>query len=218
MPPLVLNSEQAGKGSGKSYGYGYGCQNRPYDPEDDPWVEGKEQIEEVKANVLTKPVLEIYGEVDQSNAATTAQKAADAAAQRAAAEAAAAAAAAAGFRKGPPAVHGPPDLGRNALNPVAVMAAQAGQAGGPTNSAAALGSEKAAHEESNQQGAKGAGKNKNPSGQSAKQARISEEPAEVHEVGNSSNKISDSGAMTDGSKRRHEAVDDGVDEETDEDS
>ena len=194
VPPLVLNSVQAGKGSGKGKGY----QNYPYDPRDDPWVEGKETIEEVKPNASTKPVLEIFGKVDQSNAAVTAQKAADAAAKRAAE-------AAAGFPKGPPVVFGPKDM--------------TAQSEGPINSAAALGSEKAVQEESNQQSAKGAGKSKNSSGQSAKQARISEEPVEVHEVGNSSNKISDTGAMTDGSKRRHEAVDENLDEgETDEDS
>ena len=135
--------------------------------------------------------------MDQSNA-TTASKAADAAMQRAA-ETAAAAAAAAGFPKGPPVVHGQ-DLGRNAQNPVAIMAAQAAQAafsGGPNNSAAALGSEKSVHDVSNQQNSKGAGKNS--AGQASKHARISEEPAEVHEVGNS-NKIPDTGAMTDGSK------------------
>ena len=106
MPPLNLNSMQVGKGSNKgwSYGYGHGYHTAPYDPNDDPWVEGKEQIEEVRGNASTKPVLEIFGEVDQSNA-TTAQKAVDAAMQRAA-ETAAAAAAAAGFPKGPPVVRG----------------------------------------------------------------------------------------------------------------
>ena len=47
----------------------------------------------------------------------------------------------------------------------------------------------------------------------SKHARISEEPAEVHEVGNS-NKIPEAGAMTDGSKRRHEAVEEAGTEET----
>ena len=57
MPPLNINSMQAGKGSNKgwSYGYGYGYQTAPYDPNDDPWVEGKEQ------NASMKPVLEIFG-------------------------------------------------------------------------------------------------------------------------------------------------------------
>ena len=99
VPPLVLNSVQAGKGSGKGKGY----QNYPYDPRDDPWVEDKETIEEVKPNASTKPVLEIFGKVDQTNAAATAQKAADAAAKRAAE-------AAAGFPKGPPVVFGPKDM------------------------------------------------------------------------------------------------------------
>ena len=218
VPPININSVQAGKGSGKGYksGSGYGYQTAPYDPNDDPWVEGKEQIEEVRGNASTRPVLEIFGKVDQSQ--STSQKAADAAMQRAAENSAAAA----GFPKGPPVVHGQ-DLGRNSQNPVAVMAAQAEQAAqsaqgsGPNNSAAALGSEKAVRDVSNQQNAsKGAGKNS--SGQASKHARISEEPVEVHEVGNS-NKIPDTGAMTDGSKRRHEAVEEtGTEEvETDDD-
>ena len=60
MPPLNISSVQAGKGSAKG---GYGWQNQPYDPQNDPWIEGKEQIEEVKGNASTKPVLEIYGKV-----------------------------------------------------------------------------------------------------------------------------------------------------------
>ena len=145
----------------------------------------------------TKPVLEIFGKVEQSGGATTAAKAADAAMQRAAD--AATTANSAGFPKGPPVVHGQ-DLGRNALNPVAVMAAQA-QSGAQINSAAALGSEKAVHDASNQQGAKGNEKGKSGNGHQAKQAKISENPPEVHEVGNS-NKMTEQGAMTDGSKRR----------------
>ena len=68
---------------------------------------------------------------------TTAAKAADAAMQRA--KDAADAGNSTGFPKGPPIVHGQ-DLGRNAGNPVAVMAAQAqAQSGSQINSAAALG-------------------------------------------------------------------------------
>ena len=197
VPPLNISSVQAGKGSSK----GYGWQNQPYDPKNDPWIESKEPIEEVKGNASTKPVLEIFGKVEQ----TTAAKAADAAMQRA--KDAADAGNSTGFPKGPPIVHGQ-DLGRNAGNPVAVMAAQAqaqSQSGSQINSAAALGSEKAVHDASNQQGAKGSEKGKTGNGQPAKQAKISENPPEVHEVGNS-NKMTEHGAMTDGSKRRHEAV------------
>ena len=72
----------------------------------------------MKGNASTKPVLEIFGKVEQ----TTAAKAADAATQRA--KDAVDAGNSTGFPKGPPIVHGQ-DLGRNAGNPVAVMAAQA---------------------------------------------------------------------------------------------
>jgi len=51
-----------------------------------------------------------------------------------------------------------------------------------------------------------------PKASGSKCARISEEPAEVVEA--NSNKMHDNGAMTDGSKRRHEAVESNLDAES----
>jgi hypothetical protein len=206
-------------------------QDRPYDPNDDPWIEDVEKDEKPK----DKPVIQIYGNVVQKNADLAEAKAAAAAIAAIAQQYCAPDEGnAAGFPKfnaqvpiPPPAKADPPVLPAAALGSEQSYNEQKGKGkefekggkgkdvekGGKGEFGKGGHSDKGKGKEF-EKGAKGEkgdkGKGKEPqfpgpkaSGHSSKCARISEEPPEVVEP--NSNKMTD-GAMTDGSKRRHEAV------------
>ena len=209
-------------------------QDRPYDPNDDPWIEDVDKNEKPK----DKPVIQIFGNVVQKNADFEEAKVADA--KKAAAAIAAIAnqycttydsSNSAGFPKfnaqvpvPPLAKADPPVLPAAALGSEQTFYDQKGKGkefekggkgevkGGLNEKGKGKEFEKGAKGEKGDKGEKGEkGKGKEPqfpgpksTGHSSKCARISEEPPDVVEP--NSNKIPDAGAMTDGSKRRHEAV------------
>ena len=260
-PPPTL--QQAGGNSGfvDAREYHKKWQDRPYDPNDDPWIEDVD-----KDQKSDEPVIQLYGNVEQQNAdIAEAKKAAAAIANRYCA----------------------PDEGNSAGFPqfnAQVPLPPSAKADPPLLPASAIGSEKAFQEQKGKgknyekggkpelakggkpefakggkpefekggkpefakggtdekggkddkggknaakgefkgefKGEKGDKGNKGPKGPTlpvpkasgSKCARISEEPAEVFEA--NSNKIHDAGAMTDGSKRRHEAVESASDGES----
>ena len=272
VPPMgpPPNLQQAGGNSGivDAREYHKKWQDRPYDPNDDPWIE--EVDKDAKKN--DKPVIQLFGNVVQQNAdARDAEAKAAAAAEAKAAEAKAAAAAiadiakrfcddgsshSAGFPKfnaqvplPPNAKADPPVLPVSALGSEREFNEQKGKGkqydkggkpdyakGGKPDYDYAKGGKpdyekggkddkggknaakgefkgefKGKEGEKGKQGDKGSGQPA-PKTSGSKCARISEEPAEV--VEGNSNKMHDAGAMTDGSKRRHEAVESNSDAES----
>ena len=195
-------------------------QDRPYDPNDDPWIEDVEKDDKPK----DKPVIQIYGNVVQKNA--------DLAEAKAAAAAIAAIAnqychpdegGSAGFPKfnaqvpiPPPAKADPPVLPAAALGSEQSYNEQKGKGkgfekggkgefgkGGQSDKGKGKEFEKGAKGEKGKEGKGKESQFPKATSHSTKCARISEEPPDVVEP--NSNKMPD-GAMTDGSKRRHEAV------------
>ena len=206
-------------------------QDRPCDPNDDPWIEDVEKDEKPK----DKPVIQLFGNVVQKNADLAEAKAAAAAIAAIAQQYCAPDEGnAAGFPKfnaqvpiPPPAKADPPVLPAAALGSEQSYNEQKGKGkefekggkgkdvekGGKGDFGKGGHSDKGKGKEF-EKGAKGEkgekGKGKEPqfpgpkaTSHSTKCACISEEPPDVVEP--NSNKMPD-GAMTDGSKRRHEAV------------
>ena len=256
-PPPTL--QQAGGNSGfvDAREYRKKWQDRPYDPNDDPWIEDVDK----DGKKSDKPVIQLFGNVVQKNADIAEAKAAAAAIAEIANRYCA------------------PDEGNSAGFPqfnAQVPLPPSAKADPPLLPASAIGSEKAFQEQKGKgknfekggkpefakggkpefekggkpefakggkdekggkddKGGKNAAKGefkgefKGEKGDKGKQgskgptqpvpkasgskcARISEEPAEVVEA--NSNKMHDNGAMTDGSKRRHEAVESASDGES----
>ena len=255
-PPPTL--QQAGGNSGfvDAREYHKKWQDRPYDPNDDPWIE-----DEVKDPKNDKPVIQIFGNVVQKNADIAEAKAAAAAiAEIANRYCADGDGQSAGFPKfnaqvplPPSAKADPPILPASAIGSEKAFQEQKGKGknydkggkpdstkggkpefekGGKPEFAKGGKDEKGGKDDKGGKNvAKGEfkGESKGKEGDKGKQgpkgptlpapkasgskcARISEEPPEV--VEGNSNKMHDNGAMTDGSKRRHEAVESNSDAES----
>ena len=263
-PPPTL--QQAGGNSGfvDAREYHKKWQDRPYDPNDDPWIEDVD-----KDQKSDEPVIQLYGNVEQQNAdIAEAKKAAAAIAQIANRYCAPDEGNSAGFPQfnaqvplPPSAKADPPLLPASAIGSEKAFQEQKGKGknyekggkpelakggkpefakggkpefekGGKPEFAKGGTDEKGGKDDKGGKnaakgefkgefkGEKGDKGNKGPKGPTlpvpkasgSKCARISEEPAEVFEA--NSNKMHDAGAMTDGSKRRHEAVESASDGES----
>ena len=255
-PPPTL--QQAGGNSGyvDAREYHKKWQDRPYDPNDDPWIE---DVDKDPKN--DKPVIQLFGNVVQKNAdIAEAKKAAAAIAEIANRYCAPEEGNSAGFPKfnaqvplPPSAKADPPILPASAIGSEKAFQEQKGKGknydkggkpdstkggkpefekGGKPEFAKGGKDEKGGKDDKGGKNvAKGEfkGESKGKEGEKGKQgpkgptlpppkasgskcARISEEPPEV--VEGNSNKMHDNGAMTDGSKRRHEAVESNSDAES----
>ena len=244
-PPPTLQQSGGNSGFVDAREYHKEWQDRPYDPNDDPWIEDVDK----DGKKSDKPVIQLFGNVDQKNADLAEAKAAAAAiAQIANRYCAPEDGISAGFPQfnaqvplPPPAKADPPLLPASAIGSEKGFQEQKGKGknyekggkpefakGGKPEFAKGgkddKGGKNAAKGEfkgefKGEKGDKGKQGSKGPtlpvpkaSGHSSKFARIAEEPAEVVEA--NSNKMHDNGAMTDGSKRRHEAVESASDGES----
>ena len=250
-PPPTL--QQAGGNSGivDAREYHKKWQDRPYDPNDDPWIEDVDK--DGKKN--DKPVIQIFGNVVQKDVdakVAEAKAAAAAIAEITARFCADGDSHSAGFPKfnaqvplPPTAKADPPVLPASAIGSEKEFQEQKGKGkqhdkggkpegakGGKPDYAKGGKDEKGGKDDKGgknaakgdlqgefkgkegdkgKHGEKGSGQPA-PKASGSKCARISEEPPEV--VEGNSNKMHDAGAMTDGSKRRHEAVESNSDAES----
>ena len=227
-----------------------------YNPNDDPWVTDDQDVEEVKKQENKKPILQLYGNVVQSNADAAAAKAAAAAVDAMAQRAASDSVGAAGFPSPTP-TPPPPPAKSSAPASAAALGSELLQAmvKGKGKDDKGKGKGKEFDQSKGKEFDKGKGKDDKgkgkgdygkdgkgsygkggsekgtppgfspqkpdlqiPVGKSgerpAKCVRIEEVPETQDDQNsqNSANKMPESGAMTDGSKRRHEAVSDSEDD------